>query len=191
MSDSSIQESPLVQVEDESVALIKEISKLGYINLRGDIGKGRTKFAMSVKKILGVAAPVSVNRVVENAQYKVFWLGPDEWMLVTHPQLQSGVIEQLETPLHGFFHSVTDVSSAYTTIELAGAYAVKLLNKGCPLDLHPQVFTAGDCAQSLLAQTQIILSRKCELNVFEIIVRRSYADYLLRWLNLVNTVSGQ
>jgi sarcosine oxidase subunit gamma len=45
-----------------------------------------------------------------------------------------------------------DVSASRAVIELAGAQARAVLAKGCGLDLHPRSFTAGRCAQTVLAR---------------------------------------
>ena len=57
-----------------------------------------------------------------------------------------------------------------------------VLAKGCTLDLHPAEFAAGACAQSGLAKANILIGLIEEKPVFEIVVRRSFAEYLARWL---------
>ena len=57
-----------------------------------------------------------------------------------------------------------------------------LLAKGCPVDLHPSVFDVGQCAQSHLAKAPILLRQVDREPTFEIIVRRSFADYFWTWL---------
>ncbi|MCB1755773.1 MAG: sarcosine oxidase subunit gamma [Gammaproteobacteria bacterium] len=179
-------ESPLVQL-DERPASIIERSPLAYINLRGTIGKGRTKFALAIKKVTGLTPTPDPNKTLHNDTFTLHWLGPDEYLLLCDAERTADVTAQLETLLSGVFCAVTDVSSGYTLIEVAGPYAADLLAKGCPLDLHPDVFGADDCAQSLLAQAGIHLSRKPDGDGFAVIVRRSYADYLMRWLINANT----
>ena len=57
----------------------------------------------------------------------------------------------------------------------------QVLAKGCTLDLHAAYFPPGHCAQSDLAKANVLL-RRDNAKRFEIIVRRSFADYLLAWL---------
>ena len=52
----------------------------------------------------------------------------------------------------------------------------------CPLDLHPREFEPGQCAQTRLAKAGMIVSPLADGAGFEVIVRRSFADYLLRFL---------
>jgi sarcosine oxidase subunit gamma len=77
---------------------------------------------------------------------------------------------------------VVDVSDSRAVITLSGPRALDVLAKGCPLDLHPRVFSPGRCAQSLLAKAHVLLHRVDDAPTFEIYVHRSFADYLWTWL---------
>ena len=57
-----------------------------------------------------------------------------------------------------------------------------VLAKGCTLDFHPAEFEVGACAQSGLAKANILIGLIDEKPVFEIVVRRSFAEYLVLWL---------
>ena len=52
----------------------------------------------------------------------------------------------------------------------------------CPLDLHAREFKVGQCAQTRLARAGMTLSPLADGSGFEVIIRRSFADYLLLWL---------
>ena len=79
--------------------------------------------------------------------------------------------------------------SEYAQIELqANEFAVALL---MPLDdfrsqidskAKPTLDDIGQCAQSHLAKAPILLRRLDRRSSFEIIVRRSFADYFWLWL---------
>ena len=62
------------------------------------------------------------------------------------------------------------------------ATAAALLAKGCTLDFHPRVFSAGQCAQSGLAKTSVLIAMVDDRPTFDVIVRRSFAEYLALWL---------
>jgi len=87
----------------------------------------------------------------------------------------------LDAELAGLFATLTDVSSAQTVIEIQGANAVDALAKGTPFDLHPWEFPLGACAQTILAKAAVVIQRVSN-DTFHVIVRRSFADYLWRWL---------
>ena len=67
-------------------------------------------------------------------------------------------------------------------LRLAGRDARGVLARGCTLDLHPDVFSVGAAAQTGLAKARVLIGLVDAAPVFEIVVRRSFADYLCRWL---------
>ncbi len=184
MSDLFQQQSPLVQIElgepRGGAPRIEEQPFLGYINLRGR--SSNTGFVAGVLKVLGVEPPVAANTVVEAADRRVFWLGPDEWLVVTPAGQQGQIRTDLGTALNGVFSSVVDNSSGLTLVRISGDKAAELLTTDCPLDLHPRAFKPGQCAQTRLAKAGMTIPPLSDGNGFDIIIRRSFADYLLRWL---------
>src|SRR6185437_2192718 len=107
----------------------------------------------------------------------VLWMGPDEWLIVTESGSEPSFLENA-----GEHATVVDVSAQRTVIEVAGTDARELLLKGCALDLHPQTFALGHCAQTNLARTQVILLSRDREPVYWLFVRASFAEYLAEWL---------
>ena len=184
MPDLFQQESPLVQIElAEPVGNAPKIEEkpfLGYLNLRGRTDN--SKFLAGVLKVLGCEPPTTANTVVESGDYRIYWLGPDEWLVVTPAGQQGKVKTDLLRALKGAFCSVVDNSSGLTMIHVSGENAAALLATDCPLDLHPRQFKPGQCAQTRLAKAGMTLSPLADESGFEVIIRRSFADYLLLWL---------
>jgi sarcosine oxidase, subunit gamma len=189
MEVAQYRQSPLAAFDDEhqpandpgAIVELVEHPFAGYFNLRLDCDDGESPGA--VADALGMDLPVTPNRVVSGESLTIYWLGPDEWLLVTPSESGSGAIDALRERLRDTFHALTDVSSGMTRITVRGALAEDILRQGTPLDLHPRVFTRGQCAQTALAKTSVILSRRGEpAEGFDLIVRRSFADYLLRFL---------
>ena len=100
----------------------------------------------------------------------VLWLGPDEWLVLG--------CREADFPEAA---AAVDVSANRVVLELSGPDAADVLARGCSVDLHPSVFGAGRCAQTLLARAQVILVRD-DVDRFRILVRPSFADYLRAWL---------
>jgi len=181
-------ESPLVRFELEGVApaagatevVLSERPFLGYINLRGR--PQDADFLRATEKTLGSALPVEPNTTAGNEDVGVLWLGPDEWLIVTPPNAQEALNEALERSLQDCFASVVDVSSANTTIAVSGLRAQELLAKGTSLDLHPRAFPVGRCAQTHFAHAGALICLWDPEPSFELMVRRSFADYLWQWL---------
>ena len=184
MSDLFQQESPLVQIklaEPRGVApRIEEKPFLGFINLRGR--PDNTAFLAATLKVLGCEPPTEPNTVTESGDYRIYWLGPDEWLIVTPPGGEGELKVALVKALDGVFSSVVDNTSGLTTLHITGDNAAALLATDCPLDLHPREFKPGQCAQTRLAKAGMTLSPLAGGNGFEVIIRRSFADYLLLWL---------
>ena len=189
MSETVLFESPLARF-DLAVRAAKpmagagivatEHAFLGHLNLRGDPGDPR--FVPAISSALGVAPPVTANTVVETGSATIYWLGPDEWLIVTSGDRVTDLKHKLRDALATIRQSVTDVSGGQTVVVLRGAPVRELLAKGCPLDLHPRAFAIGQCAQSHLAKAPILLRPILDGSAFELVFRRSFADYIWTWL---------
>jgi len=186
MSDLNVQISPMIQIDfstlnqNPQVLCVKERGFLGYINLRGDIDNA--SFTSGIEAVLKCKLPVQANKFVEGEEVTVLWLGPNEWLLICPPGNETALFTQLKQALHGVVAALTDITGGNTLLEVSGEQATTLIEKGCPLDLHPSQFAPGDCAQSIIDKTGVTLYQPAP-NRFHIIVRRSFADYLGAWLS--------
>jgi sarcosine oxidase subunit gamma len=184
MADLFQQESPLVQIDlaepRSNAPRIEEKPFLGYLNLRAR--NNNTGFLAASLKVLGCEPPTAANTVIESSDYRIYWLGPDEWLVVTPAARQEQVKADLLAALNGVFCSVVDNSSGLTMLHISGDNAAALLATDCPFDLHTQEFKPGQCAQTRLAKAGMTISPLAEGAGFEVIIRRSFADYLLLWL---------
>lgn len=152
---------------------------LELINVKGEAHSD--VFLAAIKKATGATLPLAPNTVSESDDYIIYWLAPNEW-LVQSTQPRVPVIDAvLGKLLAGQFASVVDVSSGNTTLVMTGEKVRSVLQKGCPLDFHPRVFSVGQCAQSHFFKAGIVLRPLANGNV-EVIIRRSFADYFGRIL---------
>ena len=161
--------------------VVSERPFLGHLNLRG--ATSDRAFMGAVEGALGFALPVKPNTVASGDGLLALWLGPDEWLVVTPRDEQAAVADALREALSGMFASVTDISGGQTAITLSGGNAREVLAKGCSLDLHPRSFGEGTCAQTLVAGANVTLRLADPEPSFELIVRRSFAEYLALWLH--------
>lgn len=153
---------------------------LGHLNLRGN--PEDETFVDTCTRVLGTELPTIPNTVTEGASQVVAWLGPNEWLVMTEPDVQGHIAAELREMLGDTHSAVTDVSGGQTVIALHGDHAADVLAKGSPLDLHPRVFGAGQCAQTVVAKSAGFIRVIEPGTAFEIVVRRSFADYLWQWL---------
>lgn len=131
--------------------------------------------------LAGIPLPLTPNRVATGAALRVLWLAPDEWLVVADGTA-ADVLPRLERAVAGRRAAVTDLSSSRAIIELVGSGAPEMLASGCGLDLHPRVFGPGQCAQTLLARVPVILDQIDALPHYRVLVRRSYARWLVDWM---------
>ncbi|MDE0419355.1 MAG: sarcosine oxidase, gamma subunit family protein [Gammaproteobacteria bacterium] len=155
-------------------------SRVGaFLNLRGDAAD--PGFRNVAASVTGVELPVEPCTWRRHAGHAAaYWLGPDEWLLA----MQNGVGVDLESRLRDVLDprcSVVDVSGAHVQVELSGEDAGKVLQKSSPYDFDPRNFGVGRCVQTVFAKATALVAAR-EADAFDIVFRRSYADYLLRWL---------
>lgn len=174
--------SPARQARAPATAGIRcwEQAFLGHINLRGDARD--PQLAAAVQSALGMALPVTPNTTAAGRAATIYWLGPDEWLVVTAGERERDVAKALRDALGATFSSVTEVGGGQTVVVLRGAAVRDLLAKECPLDFDPRFFPVGTCAQSRLAKAPVLLRPLDGGDAFEIVIRRSFADYFWLWL---------
>jgi sarcosine oxidase subunit gamma len=175
--------SSQIGVDGRSGVIFEELAFCVHLNLRCDPTDSQTLTAASTA--LGVGLPLVPNTFHEASDIRIHWLGPDEW-LVLAPMTYIHLFKKINSAWTGLHHSVTDITGGQTVVRIKGERARQLLNQGCTLDLHHRVFKVGHCAQSLLAHVPVLISRctddengTCR---FDLVVRRSYADHVARWL---------
>jgi sarcosine oxidase subunit gamma len=130
--------------------------------------------------------PLTPNTAWESRDRAALWLGPDEWLVLGPPGAEHDIVEELGTAFAGEHHSVVDVTSNRVAIEIAGSAAKDVLAMGCSLDLSGGRWVVGSCAQTLLADTQVILHERASST--GILVRPSFAEHLVDWL--IDAVDG-
>ncbi len=170
--ESFVQNAP----DDDASVNIQVQSGLVHVNLRGD--SNDECFLTTTADVLGQALPTEPNTTTIDT-HRAYWLGPDEWLILTESQ---SLIGELKVSLDGLSAAVNDISGGQLVFRLTGSHVRDVLARGCTIDLHPQVFTAGSCAQSGLAKANVMIGMPDLPDAFDVIVRRSYSDYLARWL---------
>ena len=134
-----------------------------------------------VGTILGATLPVAPLSASVAGDTALLWMGPDEWMLVTAPDLPANA-QALGASLAGTHHQLVDVSDYYTALDIAGLHARELLMKLTTLDLHPREFHAGMVTGSVFGRANATIWQTSDGDEtgpsFRLFVRWSMADYL-------------
>ena len=111
-----------------------------------------------------------------------YWLGPNDWLLLDPAQETDRIAGALREAAGGATSVVTNVTDAWSIIEISGEGAVSRLAQGCSVDLHDSVFPAGRYALTRLQHLSVIIHRLDDTPRFRILVDRSVAQYLRDWL---------
>ena len=180
-SDSPAYGSPLAgadrsPIQGPAPIRIQEDTSKAQLLLRGKPGKalageiGALGLELPAKPLMSSAAGDKAIR----------WLSPDAWLL-TLPQKGADAFEAALSAKLGADCALLDVGSGQTLLILSGDKAEELLRKSSPYDFHPSVFPIGKVVTTAFAQIEAMVRRRGE-DEFELLVRRSYALYIWRWL---------
>ncbi len=168
----------LPQPPEQPTVFIEELKGLSHLVLRGN--SDDPSFVTGAENALGVPLPKTPGASEHNEKVRVFWQAPDEWLVVGLPEQAVAIESTLRQHLSGHF-AVTDVSGGQTLVSLSGPNAENVLKKSTSYDVHIKHFPVGKVVGTVFAKTQVQLRRTGE-QAFELIVRRSFADYVWLWL---------
>jgi len=182
------QQSPLDQFyshigsafDSESAGVVlRERGFLTHVNLRGE--PSDPGFIGDTSAALGFDLPLAANTWSGGDDLRACWLGPDEWLLIASGDMDERV-DALRVANAERFISLTVVSGGQTVLRLSGDRVRDVFAKGCTLDFHPRTFAAGQCAQSTLGKAPALYIQIDDAPVYEVVVRRSFSDYIGLWL---------
>jgi sarcosine oxidase, subunit gamma len=161
---------------------LAEVPFLAQLDLRAD--PADAPLLARLGAVVGIDLPTVPSRAVATSgdDRHALWLGPDEWLVIDRPGTETTLEGQLRAAVQGGRGSVVDVSANRTTIKLAGRGARDVLEHGCSIDLHPRAFGPGQCAQTLVARTGVIVHQISPEPEYRLLVRPSFAAYLATWL---------
>ena len=163
-----------------------EKALLGHLTLRGQ--QNNARFMGACESALGVALPTQPLTSVENGDLSVRWIGPDEWLVVLPNDRAHSVEEAIRQQSEGHY-SVVNGSGGQTVFELSGPDALRVMQKSAPVDLHIDAFPVGKVVSTLFAKSSAVIRRTGE-DQFELVVRRSFSDYLWRWIQTASQEYG-
>lgn len=185
MTDKVILRSPLAAKTPGGALQMREITEQSLLLVRGNAEDAQ--FAAAFKNAAGCAPPSSFDTVAADGERLVYRLGPDEWLVRDAQAAGEKIADDFRRELKETVAAVVPISDYYTNIQISGKDARDALAAGCPLDLHPRVFAAGNFAQSRFATAAILLYQRNDAPTFEVQVRWSFADYVWEYLR---TASG-
>ncbi len=175
----SFSHSGVPERSKESGILMQERAYLGHLTLRG----GAIALDKALRKVLNLSLPAQPLSLVsdQSGDYSAQWMSPDEWLLIVPQGKEFEVEQKLREALGKEHYAIVNVSGGQTLISLEGDNVRELLMKSVTYDVHPNSFPAGKGVATVFAKASVILRRPDERR-WELVVRRSFADYTWRWL---------
>jgi sarcosine oxidase, subunit gamma len=134
----------------------------------------------SIEILLQVAWP-TITGTVASGRADILCIGPTDWLLLAIDPDASALLQRLDEASDASDFRATNVSQTLARIRIEGPEVRDLLAKGCSLDLHPPLFPPGRAARTRFAGMPVIV-RCTGAAAFDLIVTRSYLDYLMSWL---------
>jgi sarcosine oxidase, subunit gamma len=180
-------QSPLHHVELESLAKqgpktggihLREKKLLGHLTLR--CNSENAEQLAAVERVLGAGLPLKPLSSVENGDYSISWISPDEWLILIPGQETFDMESRFRDEMVGHY-SLVNSSGGSTVLELSGEHVVDLLKKCTPVDLHIKEFPVGKVVSTVFAKSTAVIRRTDEKR-FELVIRRSFADYIWLWI---------
>jgi sarcosine oxidase subunit gamma len=132
----------------------------------------------ALSKALGVALPSKPKSSAAKASRMVFWLGPDEWMVID----EGGKDPLADCAKVKALHSAVGISHRNVAIAVTGPACEATVNSGCPQDLSLAAFPVGTATRTVLGKAEIVLYRSAE-DAFRVECWRSFSDYVFTFLS--------
>ncbi|ORM71709.1 sarcosine oxidase subunit gamma [Pantoea rwandensis] len=173
----SYQQTGVPPVTGKPNITLRERPLLGHLTLRG----AAIELDKALREVLQLSLPAQPLTLTQQGDYSAQWLSPDEWLLIVPPGEEFAVEQRLRAALGDAHYAIVNVSGGQTLLELSGKHAAELLKKSVVYNVHPHNFPVGKGVMTCFAKASVILRRPSE-DRWELVVRRSFADYSYRWL---------
>ncbi|QEW07206.1 sarcosine oxidase subunit gamma [Nitrincola iocasae] len=178
-------ESPLSHVSGKKGGtnpgvILREKAFLGYLTLRGNAAD--QAFGDAVQQVLGMTLPTEPMALHLSADKSssIQWIAPDEWLILLPGGGEYETEQAFRAAYSGHF-ALVNISGGQTLLTLTGPAARDVLHKSTGYDVHPRNFPVGKGVTTTFAKATAVIRRPSE-DVWELVVRRSFADYCYRWL---------
>jgi len=157
--------------ENISVAVVSNHTMANIFSIDGKL--------TTVEKALGIKQ--SPGKASVTKDYRAIPLSPRQWLVVSAKPDTKGFANGIRTKLkkNGY---VSEQSDARVIFRISGEKARELMQKACRLDLHPSVTSKNWCAQTVMAQTGVIIHQLDEAPTYDLFVYAGFAQDFADWL---------
>ncbi|QUX96270.1 sarcosine oxidase subunit gamma [Marinomonas sp. CT5] len=133
-----------------------------------------------IESLLGVALPMEPLTSVTTDKVSVRWISPDEWLIIVAGDQAFELESRFQETLPGHY-ALVNISGGTTIYDVSGSQVVNMLKKSTSVDLYPTEFPVGKVVSTVFAKSSAMICRLAD-DKFELVVRRSFADYLWLWI---------
>lgn len=171
---------------DNGAVLCREQAVSGLLVLRADAST-REDLSSALEQNLSIGLPERLQSLTSTSGHCIRWMSPDEWLLSCSLDETYPLEQRLRKAVSGHF-AIVNVSGGFTTLVLSGPEVAGVLSRSTSYNINPEHFVSGMVVNTLLAKAPVTL-RALDAG-YEIIVRRSLADYLFLWLQRAGREQG-
>ncbi|PID62295.1 MAG: sarcosine oxidase subunit gamma [Gammaproteobacteria bacterium] len=139
----------------------------------------RDALAAGLRSVCELDLPDKLQSVARG-EYCLRWISPDEWWLSLPFDAADSTLAKLRDAIDASV-ALVDLSSGYEFMRLEGSKAREVLMKSVPYPVDAAHLPPGKVVSTMLSKSQLCL-RALDDDAFELIVRRSFADYVWHWL---------
>lgn len=139
-----------------------------------------TSIGSAIQTITGLELPREPLSSTENKSFIINWISPDEYLLLVPNKSEFEVESKLRQIITGHY-AIVNVTGGQTVLELSGKRAEIILKKSTSYNIHSSAFPIGKVITTVFAKSQAII-RRTDKQCFQLIVRRSFSDYLWKWI---------
>ena len=167
-------------IAEKNNILIQEIPFVGKLNIRGN-AKDK-EFLSNFGAVLEIVIPLDSNTKVQNKNFQIIWLSPNEWLInFFNHNIFNEILNKLNNKLNPENTSITDISENKTIIRIDGNKVNQLLRKFMILDIENVLQDNTKVAQTIFAKIPILIIRNHNNEAkhsYDIHVNRSHTTYL-------------
>lgn len=104
-----------------------------------------------------------------------------QWMLSAESGADGEFCQRVRDKIRGSGF-VSEQSHSRVVFRVSGADARRLMQRGCRLDLHPDVAATGLCAQTPMAQVGVLIHQVDDTPTYDLYVYSGFAHTFWHWL---------
>ena len=168
MINQYLKQSPLANLDPNQRQKLDEKSNRGCVLIEKEylsqiilrVEIGYKKLIPLMKNEARINLPIGPNSQVPfDKNFQSIWLSPDEWLIASQTHDFTAAANMIKSALKNIFFTTVNVTDSRSIFAVTGENSQEILSKGCTIDLHPTIFKAGHVANTLLANTPVVIQK--------------------------------